>query len=140
LKAPEACQFTQPGFTCNQKPHSIVADASNNVRLIFQLDNAQGKSIEVKGVLCTTAPPGNILKDDITVEYNPTKKMTSGQSIVFGSSGQEVPCIGEDGTSRVQLSPSSNFRGTLAVKYRFVDDLGPDRLAVATVTGSVQGE
>ncbi|MFH0737289.1 MAG: hypothetical protein V1827_01415 [Candidatus Micrarchaeota archaeon] len=140
LKAPDTCQFTQPGFTCNQKAHSIVAaDVSNDVRLIFQLDNAQGKSIEVKGVLCTSAPTGNVDKDDVT-PFTAVKQMSAGQSIVFGSTGDEVPCYTEGTTTVVKLAPNSNFKGSLAVVYRFEDDLGPDRLAVATVTGAVQAE
>jgi len=139
LKAPESCQFTQPGFTCNQKPHALVADGSGNVRILFQLDNTQGKSVIVKGMICTTAPPGNVRKNDITLDLN--KPMAAGESATFGIVGSEVLCKNEDGTT-VKLAPNSNFRGSLGIVYQFSEDITgvPPRLAVATVTGTVQSE
>ncbi len=144
LKAPETCQFTQPGFTCNQKPHTLVADSGNNVRLLFQLDNAQGKSVIVKGFLCSVAPPGNIRKTDIELLASEVQ-MASGESKTVGSANaqitDEVGCKNEDGTV-VKLAANSNFRGSLGVLYRFAEDQpdAPDRLAVATVSGTVQAE
>jgi hypothetical protein len=144
LKAPETCQFTQPGFTCNQKPHTLVADTSNNVRLLFQLDNTQGKSVVVKGVLCTVAPAGNVRKTDIDLLAS-ERPMAAGESVTFGGPSAdvtgEVECQNEDGTT-VKLAANSNFRGSLGVLYRFAEDQpdAPDRLAIATVTGSVQAE
>lgn len=145
LRAPESCQFTQPGFTCNQRPHTVVADNDNNVRLLFQLDNTQGKSVVVKGVLCSAAPTGNIRKTDIDDPAFTDRPMAAGESVtVGGPTAQvttEVECVNED-TTDLKLAPNSNFRGTLAVLYRFSEDQpdAPDRLAVATVTGTVQAE
>ena len=147
LKAPETCQFTQPGFTCNQKPHVLVADSGNNVHILFQLDNTQGKSVVLQEVLCTTAPTGNIRKSDVDsngVTLSTPVPMASGESKSLGDAVKsdikvQVDCKNEDGTS-VKLSPNSNFKGTLAVVYSFADDVpgAPPRLATATVTGSVQ--
>ena len=147
LQAPEACQFTQPGFTCNQKPHALVADSNNNVKMLFQLDNAQGKSVDIEGLLCTAAPTGNIRKIDVTGfgVTLPAVQMTAGESMSAGDVASDIseviPCVDEDGTV-LQLSPNSNFRGSLAVLYRFTDDVpgAPARLAVATVSGNVQAE
>jgi len=144
LKAPETCQFTQPGFTCNQRPHTLVADSSNNVRLLFQLDNTQGKSVVVQGVICTEAPAGNVRKTDIDAFATP-RPMAAGESMTLGGPSADVTsdieCESADGTT-VKLAPNSNFRGSLGVLYRFSEDQpdAPDRLAVATVTGSVQSE
>ncbi len=148
LKAPEACQFTQPGFTCNQKPHTLVADTGNNVRLLYQLDNTQGKSVSVSGVLCSVAPAGNVRKSDVEshgVTLSPARPMAAGESVTMGGPSAdvtgEIECKNEDGTT-TKLAPNSNFRGTLAIVYRFAEDQpdAPDRLAIATVTGSVQAE
>ena len=143
LKAPETCQFTQPCFTCNQKPHVLVADSNNDVRILFQLDNTQGKSVNVLGIICTTAPVGNVRKSDIT-EGEPTGtpiQLAAGQSMELGGLNEEIECIDESGTT-ARLAPNSNFRGSVGVLYKFAEDLdeAPSRLAVATVTGSVQAE
>jgi hypothetical protein len=144
LKAPEACQFTQPGFTCNQKPHTIVADSTNTVRLLFQLDNTQGKSVVVKGIQCTVAPVGNVKKGDIE-DLEDNVSMAAGESVTIGGPNADVTevieCVNEDG-SEVKLAPNSNFRGSIGLVFRFAEDQpdAPDRLAVATVAGSVQAE
>lgn len=62
LKAPENCQFSQPGFSCSTKKHVIVSDTANNnlVTAIVQLDNQQDKGINIYGVLCSSDVPGDI--------------------------------------------------------------------------------
>jgi hypothetical protein len=115
------------------------------VRLLFQLDNTQGKSVIVKGVLCTTAAAGNVRKTDVTAFTGGDVPMAAGESKTIGGPNaditDEVECENEDGTT-AQLAPNSNFRGSLGVLYRFAEDQpdAPDRLAVATVTGAVQAE
>lgn len=149
LQAPETCQFTQPGFSCSTKAHVLVADPDNNVRILFQLDNQQGKAVDVLGVFCTSAAPANVIKEkvvelpDIDPQNPVSLQMAAGKSITLGSPGSDVKgdivCSTEDGSS-VVLSPGSNFRGSIAITYRFSDDIpgAPTRLAVATVTGNVQ--
>lgn len=149
LQAPEACQFTQPGFTCNQRPHAIVADANGDVKVLFQLDNAQGKTVNVENILCTTSPIGNIRKNDVEafgVAVPPLEQeMTAGQSKSVGDAASAITpviwCIDESGTT-LQLAATTNFRGSLAIVYRFTDDVpgAPSRLAVATLSGNVQAE
>lgn len=148
LRAPETCQFTQPGFTCNSKPHAIVADdETSEVRILFQLDNGQGRAITLTGVSCITTSPGNIRKTD--VEDLPADiLMAAGESITLGSVDSdvtdEITCMEEpdaSGTSLpTTLSANSNYKGAIAVTYRFQNDVpgAPERLAVATVTGAVQ--
>jgi hypothetical protein len=139
LKAPEMCQFNQ-GFTCNQKQHVMVADSDNNVRLIFQLDNSQGRAVVVKGVLCTDEASANVQKANVPLLTSEVS-LSSGQSAQFGAVGKEVPCKTADDTN-VVLTSGSNFKGTLAVVYRFADEVdgAPDRLATATLSGTVQSE
>ena len=149
LQAPETCQFTQPGFSCSTKKHALVFDeADNNVKLLFQLDNQQGKGVKMTGVLCSSEPPANVEKREVIPleEYGSTNQtLAAGQSITFGSAEATVKgnivCKNEDATD-VVLTPNSNFRGSLAITYKYEDDIpgAPERLAVATVTGIVQAE
>ncbi|MDD5171675.1 MAG: hypothetical protein PHF60_01415 [Candidatus ainarchaeum sp.] len=140
LKAPEMCSFSQ-GFTCNQKEHVLVADSANNVRLLFQLDNSQGKAVVVKGVLCTDETAANVQKANVPL-LSSTVSLSSGQSHQFGGATDNlVPCTKADATN-VVLTPGSNFKGTLAIVYSFSDEVegAPDRLATATLSGTVQSE
>jgi hypothetical protein len=147
LQAPETCQFTQPGFGCSTKKHVLVADSSDNIRILFQLDNQQGKSVEILDVMCTSAAPANVRKSDVdTAEPSAfVEQMAAGTSKTFGGSAsdltEEVPCYDEQG-NRLTLNAGSAFKGTLAVVYKFTEDVpsAPTRLAVATVTGNVQAE
>lgn len=140
LQAPETCQFTQPGFGCSTKKHVLVADSGNNVRLLFQLDNEQGKAVSISGVLCSSDSPANINKAAVPALAS-NISLAGGQSISFGGVGEEVDCVKEDGTD-VILAPNSNFKGTLAITYNFDEEVAgaPERLAVATLTGNVQSE
>lgn len=136
LRAPETCQFTQPGFGCSQKQHVIVADSASELRVLFELDNEQGKEVIVKGVLCSVAAASNIDKADVP-------DFTSDITLAAGASKEITAlCYNEDGTTRAVLSPNSNFRGSIALKYNFRDEVSgaPERLAVATVAGTVQSE
>jgi hypothetical protein len=149
LRAPETCQFTQPGFTCNARPHAIVADASDEVNILFQLDNGQGRAITLTGISCHTTSPGNIRKSDVK-DLDPPMLMAAGQSLTFGGAdsdlSDEVPCLEEPDASGTRsptvLSANSNYKGAIAITYRFQNDVpsAPERLAVATVTGAVQSE
>ena len=138
----------ESGHTCNQKPHALVADANGDVKILFQLDNAQGKPVVIEGVLCTTAPSGNIRKDDFTTfskMLSSPVQMNAGESATVGDALSDIDdviiCVDEDGTD-LQMAAGSNFRGSLAIIYSFVDDVpgAPSRLAVATVSGNVQAE
>ena len=141
LKPPENCQFSQPGYSCSTKQHVIVSDPSlNNVKVIFQLDNQQGKGVEIKNILCSDQPAGNIQKEDVTTNgkaiSGTDSDMVPGESTTF-----TVDCKGADG-SVVVLAPNSNFKGTIAILYRFKDEVSgtgvPSRMATATLTGNVQ--
>lgn len=147
LQAPETCQFTQPGFGCSTKKHVLVADSSNNVRVLFQLDNQQGKSVEILDVMCSSAGPANVRKSDVD-SADPSafvEQMAAGTSRSFGGSAsdltEEIPCYDEQG-NQLTLTAGSAFKGSLAVVYRFTEDVpsAPTRLAVATVTGNVQAD
>ncbi len=147
LQAPETCQFTQPGFSCNQKPAALVADTGNNVHILFQLDNTGGKSIVLSEILCSASPPSNIRKSDVDangVTLSTAVPMASGESKTIGDTVKsdikvQVDCKNEDGTS-MKLSPGSNFKGSLSIVYNYADDVpgAPPRVASATVTGKVQ--
>ena len=146
LKAPTTCKFSDPNFSCNQKEHVLVADSNNNVRILFQLNNVGSRSVDLFGVVCTTKTPGNIVKADVPGSDGSSKLATIGAagSILGGTSSDPtdvVDCIKEDGT-KVQLNPNSNFKGTLAIAYKYSEDIptAPMRLATATLVGTVQAE
>ena len=145
LKAPTTCKFSDTNFSCDQKEHVMVADSSNNVRALFQLNNVGSRAVDVKGVLCTTKTPGNIQKTDIS-DLSAVEPIGAAGSISAGSdSGTDVGivnCYKDDGTSKVQLTPNSNFKGTLAIKYSYQDEVegAPVRMAMATLIGTVQSE
>ncbi|MFH1785829.1 MAG: hypothetical protein ABH842_05355 [Candidatus Micrarchaeota archaeon] len=141
LKPPEECQFTQPGFSCNQKQHVLVSNtADNSVEVLFYLTNDQGAAINITGVMCTTQPSGNINKSAIQTPPGGTFQFASGAGKAFNST-LAVPCYDENGDA-VILGANSNFKGSLAVRYTRTDDIAgaPERLAVATLTGTVQSE
>jgi len=148
LQAPETCQFTQPGFGCSTQKHVLVSDENNMVNLLFRLDNQQGKSVRILGVLCSSASAGDVRKSDFednNEALSIDEPMSAGSSLSFGGTGADVPqeivCIDEGGTP-IALSPGSNFKGTLAILYRFAEEVpgAPERIAVATVTGNTQAE
>jgi len=150
LQAPETCQFTQPGFGCSTKKHVVVSDINNEVNILFQLDNHQGKSVIITDVMCSTATPGDVRKSDLAIRdpdaIAPANgQMSAGSTKSFGGTGAdlpaEIPCYDESGNLLI-LTSGSNFKGSLAVTYRFSEDVpgAPERLAVATVTGNTQAE
>jgi len=144
LKPPTTCKFSDPNFSCDQKEHVLVADPSNKVRVLFQLNNVGSRAVNVKGVLCTTKTSGNIQKGDVD-DLAEAEPIGAAGSISAGSaSGTDigvVSCYKEDGTP-VQLTPNSNFKGTLAIKYSYQDEVegAPVRIAMATLIGTVQSE
>ncbi|MFH1520880.1 MAG: hypothetical protein ABID61_04495 [Candidatus Micrarchaeota archaeon] len=135
LKVPEGCQFTQPGFSCNQKQHVIVADKTDNtVTALFYLSNDQGSAVNITGVICSAKPAGSVEKSEITA-LTPSITLAPGGAYSFNSTG----CTDENGVG-VIMTPNSNFKGSIAIKYKRMDDVSgaPERMAVATLTGNVQ--
>ncbi len=147
LKAPADCKFSDPTFSCDQKPQALVADSNNNIRMYFQLDNTGGNSIQIKDVLCTTEQPSNVKMSDFkgTLDSVDASSLAlgAGQSMTFGGTGATVTipinCYKSDG-SKVILTPNSQFQGTLAIEYQNSEEVpgAPPRLATAVVSGSVQ--
>jgi len=142
LKAPETCQFSQPGFGCSTKQHVIVSDPSTTfISAIIQLDNQQNRDIVVDGVLCSDDPSGNIVKE--AVQNGPTYhlgiQMPAGSSRTFNS-----PCVKNDlaggSFTWLGLAPGSSFRGSFTVLYNYADEVvgAPERIATATLVGNVQ--
>jgi len=147
LKAPSDCKFTDPSFSCNQKQHALVADTSNNVNILFQLDNTGSSAIQVLDVICTTKAAGNLKTTDFKGALTATEQATlsSSQSMTFGPPSsaatvkKDITCTKDDG-SNVVLTPNSQFHGTLAIQYKNTEEVpgAPPRIATATVTGTVQ--
>jgi hypothetical protein len=149
LKAPSDCKFSDPTFSCDQKPQALVADSSNNVRILFQLDNTGGSAVQVIDVLCTTKSPGNLKMSDfknVLASVSSDKlTLSSSQSMTFGGTSSTadvttpIDCYKDDGT-KVVLQPNSQFHGTLAVEYKNTEEVpgAPPRIATAVVTGAVQ--
>ncbi len=142
LKAPESCQFTQPGFGCSTKQHVIVSDTANNnaVTAIVQLDNQQGRGINLYGVLCSSDVAGNINSGTFTTAGSYVDTTVTAMN-AGASTPLTLKCVGLDG-QRVSLAPGSTFKGSIAVLYGYQDEVlapgVPHRLAVATITGSAQ--
>ena len=135
LKAPESCQFSQPGYGCSTKQHVIFSTpkAADRVTAIIQLDNQQGRDIVLKGLLCSGEPAGNVQKADISAFDTPVS-MAAGSSKSY-----TLGCVKADGTN-VALSAGSSFKGSVAVLYNYQDEVddAPERMAVASLTGTVQ--
>lgn len=136
LRGQEQCSFSQAGFSCNQKTHSIVATAGTNVtHLVFQLDNGKGRDVILNRTLCTSAPAGNVVRDTVS-----SRGTATAVSMVAGANNNfNVVCLDENGNP-LALPPNSNFKGTLAITYNYRDEVAgaPPRLDVATVAGTVQ--
>jgi len=146
LNPPDSCNFTQPGFSCKKV---IVADKTNgNTEIIFQINNEAGRGVSLFKVLCTEAPVGNVQPTMMSVPPytwampDPGYAIPAGGSKSFGSTTsdqtQKITCLKQD-NSVVTLAVNSNFKGTLAVEFKYDDDVqgAPHRIATATVTGSV---
>jgi hypothetical protein len=140
LKAPESCQFSQPGFSCSTKQDVIFDNTSNGnvTTVIIQLDNQQGRDITLLGVACSSKPPGNLADSDVT--NNPPPQLVQPMQMNAGSSEQfELECM-DANNYMVTLTPGATFSGSIGVVYNYVDEVSgaPPRLAVATLTGTVQ--
>lgn len=136
LKAPESCQFSQPGFSCSSKQHVVFSNSTNQNRttLIVQLDNQQGRDILLKGVLCSSEPAGNINRASFASEDLVSQAMAAGSS----TSMQRV-CVNGVRTP-VALAVGSSFKGSIAVLYNYADEVtgAPERIATGSVSGNVQ--
>lgn len=140
LKPPENCQFSQPGLSCNVKKHAILAESSGNLKLVFQLDNQQNGLIRVVGVRCSNAPAANVQKADVSPRLSNPVQVTQGGSAVFGSNST-INCYNADTGTVMQLTPNSEFKGSLAIVYTSQGDVaGIEKLAVATLSGVVQAQ
>ncbi|NYZ77328.1 hypothetical protein H0O02_03360 [Candidatus Micrarchaeota archaeon] len=142
IKTPESCLFSQPGFSCDVKKPVIVSESgTNEVYVIMRLDNQQAQGIIVKGIICTTAAAAEIDKSK-AYAITGLPPVPSGGNVEFTSTllGQKVYCI-DDKTpaNRVVAVPNADFRGTIGILYSYVNEVegAPDRLATATLTGTV---
>lgn len=143
LKPPENCQFSQPGLSCNVKKHAILADATGDLRLVFQLDNQQNGQIRVVGVRCSNAPAANVQKSQVTPRITAIAIPQGGSRTlgVTGSAVQTVNCYDEQTGAVMQSTPNSEFKGSLAIVYTSDGDAaGIEKLAVATLSGVVQAQ
>ena len=134
LRAPESCLFSQPGFSCDvQKPVIVSETGTNLVYVIFRLDNQQGQEVNITRVRCTMEAEGNIQKSD-------EDKITPSESIPSGGSEEfKEYCYDSTGASGLTMGPNSNFRGTIAIWYRYKAEVtgAPERMATATIGGTV---
>jgi len=150
LKAPESCLFQESGFSCNEKKPAIVADADDQVGVVFQLNNYQGQSLTISEVLCTTAPIGDITHEMVGTEdaldagrnipTGDSSRLASGGSLLIGSPNR-LQCVDANGDP-VILSANSNFNGNIVVWFQYSEDVtgAPLRKATAKLTGSVLEE
>ncbi len=153
LNPPDSCNFTQPGFSCKKV---VVADnqssTAGDTKIVFQLNNEAGRGVSIFKVLCTEAPIGNVQMGMMSVPpytwsiSDPGLAIAAGGSKSFGSLTAsdvkaKIICLKQDNTP-VTLAVNSNFKGTLAIEYKYDDDVtgAPHRIATATITGTVLGE
>ncbi len=142
LKAPESCQFSQPGFGCSSKAHAIysVERANNAVNAAVQLDNQQGRDITLSYILCTDEVAGNLNSAAVTGNSGAVQLSEAEGNMAAGSNKEfALRCADSDGNP-IPMSAGSSFRGSIAVVYKYNNEVGgaPPRLAVATITGAVQ--
>ena len=137
LKPPSTCQFTQPGFSCNQKAHRILSDGTT-VDIVFRLDNQFGRNVAVTAVGCANRGTAEIGRSDADVTLSPPNGLTivAGSGTELGTTAVPIRCNGAD------PAVNSNFKGSVIVLYKFADEVGattlPPRVAVATVSGTVE--
>jgi hypothetical protein len=136
LKAPESCQFSQPGFGCSTKQHVIFSNSSNQNRTtaILQLDNQQGRDIYLKGVICSSEPAGNINRASFRSEDLINVPMAAG-----ATTNMQLICMNAERTPSV-LAIGSSYKGSIAVLYNYQEEVSgaPERIATATISGAVQ--
>jgi len=131
-KAPEICQFTQPGFSCSENP--AVVNQGGIVKVAFNLQNSKGQSINVSRVLCTTASLTDAKLNDATAVPAADQLMSAGATQQINAT-----CKDKDGNA-LTLGANSDFRGTLIVYYNFENDvISIPRPADAIITGTVLG-
>jgi len=130
IQIPDSCLFSQPGFSCENQ--IVSADTANNVILRFNLLNQQGQTVQISRVKCTMEPTGSVEKPSATI----SEDVVSGGKQAF-----QVSCFNANGGA-LTMSPSSSFKGSLVVWYNFQNDVegAPERMATATVTGTVVAE
>ncbi len=145
IKPPETCIFAQPGFRCDvKKPVIVSEDGTNDVYVIFRLDNQQGQSVIIKGYLCTTKSAGDVKKADFYT-VSGIDPIPSGGSFEFSEEntdfGAKVYCVDDTGAT-VVMTPNSDFKGTLGILYNYHQEVSgaPERMATATLTGTVLAE
>jgi hypothetical protein len=140
LRMPESCLFSQPGFSCDVKKPVIVSESgTNKIYVLLRIDNQQGQDIYLKGVMCTTATPGAIDKTYATSLSRP-ELIPSGGNYEFT---QKIYCLNDaKPPSSLVGSPNSNFRGTIVILYNYANEVtgAPERVATATITGTIVGE
>ncbi|MEM4208718.1 MAG: hypothetical protein QW153_04005 [Candidatus Bilamarchaeaceae archaeon] len=136
IKTPATCIFSQQGLSCSK--HLIVFDkTAGGNKVVFSLENNLGQTINLEKVACTNVGSGEITKELITKIGagipDEQKPMTSGTSKEFF-----VPCKDKNG-NLLSNGPNTDFKGYIAVTYKYADDLAgaPSRIAIATITGQV---
>lgn len=120
FRAPELCLFQQQGFSCsepNPQLYSDGGDVSMNVRIWNKL----GKTVVIKGVLCTNAQATDVQFSDATPFSADTGTIPTGTSRDFFN----VDCISSTG-GQVQMQPNEEFRGKMIVWYNYEEDLNQE--------------
>jgi len=136
IKVPSSCMFSQQGLGCSK--HMIVYDKTiSGNKVVFSLENNLGQTIVLERVLCTNVPSGEITKDLLSriggQIPDAQKNMASGTTKEFS-----VPCKDKTGVLLTN-GPNSDFKGYVAITYKYSDDLAdaPARIAIASLTGQV---
>jgi hypothetical protein len=127
FKAPETCLFAQPGFSCSD-PLPQVYNYGTDTKVIMNLANKQGETVEIYDIVCTTASVG-----DVTTSTTKTSPVLYTLNAGSTKSGIEVDCS--------DVAENTQFKGNIVMWYNFVNDPGKAegirRQTSATLIGSV---
>lgn len=136
IKTPPSCLFSQQGLGCAK--HVIVYNKTSGVDMvIMSFENNLGQTIKLEKVACTNVGAGEITKElinsigaDIPADQQNMNSGTSKKLI--------VPCKDKNGNP-ISNGPNTDFKGYVAITYKYADDIegAPSRVAIATITGQV---
>ncbi len=120
------------GFGCNNPPPQLFVSSSGNLEMNLRLYNNQQRAVEVKAIVCTTAPPDKADRSWSTLASS-KEISASGYADI-----KNIPCVDNSGHPIV-MKPGQTFKGNIIVWYTFSNDISSSlyRRAQGTVMGNV---
>lgn len=144
LRGTPSCIFEEAGFSCSDSTPIISA---SNGALYGEFKHIKDSTIEISAIACVQ---GQVNKEDVTwtprlsgpIEISPRSSKNFGEIAGTLADDGGVRCFNANGDRLTGLTPGSQIRGQLWIKYREKNDdnigfLG-NRTAVATVIANVE--